>query len=119
MRVSAPEFGQRLAHGVAVQHGQIAVEDDDVVLDRTRPLERRPAVAGDVDRERVPAQSRAMTSASAASSSASKTRMTLSPGRGPKPRTRPETHATLVSTCATRTTTTGSQRPTNTSLTVS
>jgi hypothetical protein len=41
---------------VAVDMGQVAVEDDDVVVDDSRALERLVAVEGDIDGESVTAK---------------------------------------------------------------
>ena len=47
---------ERAAHVVAVQLGQVAVEDDHVVGHDARLVERRRAVPGDVDRHALAAQ---------------------------------------------------------------
>ena len=47
---------ERAADVVAVQLGQVAVEHDDVVGHDARLVERRRAVAGDVDRHALAAQ---------------------------------------------------------------
>ena len=52
--VSQP--AQLAAHVVAVHDGEIAVQDDRVVVDELRAVERAAAVMADVDRTSVAAQ---------------------------------------------------------------
>ena len=51
-----PESDDPAADVVAVDHRQVAVEDDDVVVVDADPLQRRGAVVHDVDGHGLPAQ---------------------------------------------------------------